>query len=274
MSAGFLAGSHPSSLFLRSVVLNFEELIYVTLLGPDRWPELRPRFREIEQRFSERLRSGQPQSHDELLLVLEDIVRSLPTKSLQPPASRPGLGRLWLDPIPLDLRCQATDALESRDIGLFLGSAGNEHSLRLVYWNLDTLKTLGLFEPALLHAFTASRTNNCRWPLPELRYLFEKADRAQLTAASDPLPGDGPFTIYRGVAGRGSGRRIRGFSWTASLDQAQWFADRAGKWGLHDPAVHRVTVNEADVLAYVGSHRNEDEFIVMPSAAMKPKRIS
>src|SRR5262245_16723139 len=90
--------------------------------------------------------------------------------------------------------------------------------------------------------------------------MFQIADVKQLRAARDPLPSKGPFVIYRGVAGRGRARCIRGLSWTASLKCAAWFASRFS--GLPDPAVYRVTVNEASVLAYLNC-RNEQEFIVV-----------
>jgi hypothetical protein len=184
------------------------------------------------------------------------------------------MNRLWLEPIPLNLRGRAADALKKEaDVLAFLGFASNEFSLDLVYWNMEDLKALSLYEPALLQAFTATRTNNHRWPLPEIRSLFDQCDRTRLKQAGDPLPGPGPFRIYRGVGGRGPARRVCGFSWTGSLERARWFADRAVGWGLHDPGVYQITVDESYVFAYVGSHRNEAEFIVMPSPAMKPKRI-
>ena len=85
------------------------------------------------------------------------------------------------------------------------------------------------------------------------------------------MPGPGPFELFRGVAGRGRARRVRGFSWTASEKTAEWFADRAGEWGLHDPAVFRMEVNADNVFAYC-NEREEQEFIVDHSALKKPKR--
>jgi hypothetical protein len=162
-------------------------------------------------------------------------------------------------------------ALENRDALGFLIKASNEYSLDLVYWNISTLQSLGIYEVTLLHAFTATRTNNRKWPIHELRYLFEAADRARLKAAGDPLAGSGPFTIYRGVAGRGPARCVRGFSWSVSLDRAHWFASRLRH--LHDPAVYQLRVDESSVLAYTNS-RKEDDFIIMPSASMKPVRVA
>jgi hypothetical protein len=181
---------------------------------------------------------------------------------------------LWLDPIPEGLRTLAAENLDAGDVVGFLCRTSNVHSLDLVYWNLDALRARGLYERALLEAWAATRTNNHHWPVHELRYLFIQADRERLRAASDPLPGPGPFTVYRGVGGRGPARRVRGLAWTASEDKAWWFADRADWFRLADPAVYRVTVDEAHVLAYLNeSQRNEQEFLVLLPATARPARM-
>ena len=176
---------------------------------------------------------------------------------------------LWLDPIPNHLRERAAAALAAGDVFGFLGQTDNDDSLELVCRNAAALLTRGVYERALLDAFTGARVNHARWPQTELRFLFERANRDRLCAAGDPLPGPGPFTLYRGVAGRGAARRVRGLSWTASLDRAKFFASR---FSLHDPAVFRATVTERDVLAYVND-RNEQEFIVLLPADVRTVRL-
>jgi hypothetical protein len=84
------------------------------------------------------------------------------------------------------------------------------------------------------------------------------------------LPGPGPFTLYRGVAGYTNARRIRGTSWTGTLERATWFAHR---FLLPNPAVYKAEVEAAYVLAYVGSHRNEDEYIVLLPPSVKVERL-
>jgi len=129
-------------------------------------------------------------------------------------------------------------------------------------------KARGRYESALIYALTAPRTNLAHVPRSVLALLIENADRAALRAAGDPLPHPGPFTVYRGVAGRGGARRVRGLSWTFSLPVAAWFARR---FDLPDPAVYRVTVDEAHVLAYVSDREEEELLLVLPEDAW-PKR--
>ena len=176
---------------------------------------------------------------------------------------------MWLDPIPPALRANAAAALDHGDAIGFLTCGRNAHGLELVHFNISELKANGIYEEALIYAFTAPCVNNHRWPLSALRHLFEAADRVRLRSAGDPLPGRGPFTLYRGVAGRGTTRRVRGLSWTADLHRARWFAQRFCK---PDPAVFRVVVAEADVLAYCND-RNEREFLVMLPSTAQPMRI-
>jgi hypothetical protein len=178
---------------------------------------------------------------------------------------------MWLDPIHEVLRDNAVASLNAGDTVGFLCTASNEHSFALVAMNASILREKGIYEAALLHAFTAMRTNNRAWSLVDLAFLFETADRTRLRSLGDPLPG-GPYTLYRGVAGHGRARRIRGISWTDDCERAQWFAQRHAST-LHDPAVYQVTVNESNVLACLNeSYRNEREYVVLlpPGAKVKP----
>ena len=181
---------------------------------------------------------------------------------------------LWLDPIPAQLRAEAVTRWKAGDAVGFLILAGNTYALDLVVYNMQALKASGLYEEALLPAFIATSTNNAHWPLTDLRKLFQEADRERLRAVGSPLPGPGPFTIYRGVAGKGRARRVRGLSWTASMHQAWWFASgRAWHGRLADPAVFRVTVPEKDVWTYCND-RQEEEFIIRLSTRTRPTRAA
>jgi hypothetical protein len=178
---------------------------------------------------------------------------------------------LWLDPIPEGLRARATKSFEEGDALGFLCKATNEKGLDLVWWNRVAMIKRGIFEAALLVAFCGTRTNNHGWPEVSLKTMFDLADRTRLRAAGGPLPGPGPFTLYRGVAGRGRARRVRSFSWTSDFERAAWFARRFAPL-FHDPAVYRATVYEDDVLAYA-NERNEQEFIVLLPSSVKPVRV-
>jgi len=93
-------------------------------------------------------------------------------------------------------------------------------------------------------------------------YEFFQADRARLRALGDALPGPGPFTLFRGVAGRGAKRRVRGLSWTDDVTRARWFAQRhASRLGL--PAVYRTVASHEDVFAFLNA-REEREFVILP----------
>jgi hypothetical protein len=143
--------------------------------------------------------------------------------------------------------------------------------LLLVEMNGQRLRDSGGYERALLYALTMARVNAHGYRLDQILKLVKHADRVHLRAAGDPLPGPGPFTVYRGVAGRGAARRVRGLSWTTLAERARWFADRYGKY-LHDPAVYRVTIQETSVLAYSNA-REEQEFVVQLPADAKPERV-
>jgi hypothetical protein len=97
-------------------------------------------------------------------------------------------------------------------------------------------------------------------------YLFFRLDPLKLMDAGDTLPDGDSFNVYRGVAGTGAKRRVRGYSWTGDVAIATMFAElRAHRYGLPNPAVFRATVRRQDILAYVNeSGRNEQEFLIRP----------
>lgn len=77
----------------------------------------------------------------------------------------------------------------------------------------------------------------------------------------------GPWTLYRGVAGCGKSRWIRGYSWTDSIDRACWFAAR---FDLPSPAVFETVCDESRLLAYT-NQRGESEYIVSVSDVKRVK---
>lgn len=143
-----------------------------------------------------------------------------------------------------------------------------ELSLDEISTNQSLLQARGVYERALLVAFV--RTNHADWPLERLRVLLKSANRTRLRGAGDPLPGPGPFTVYRGVSGADpEARRVRGLSWTASLERAREFAER---FQLQDPGVYEAIVQEQHVLAYL-NWREEEEFIVLLPTDVHLRRV-
>jgi hypothetical protein len=177
-----------------------------------------------------------------------------------------------LAPIPIEDRQAAWEALSQGNVRTFLCRAPSGAGLWLVWMNARLLLTLGGYEQTLLDAYSGCRDNWRGWTLADLRQLFQLADRTKLRAAGDPLPGPGPFTLYRGVAGSRRVSRIRGYSWTTSLEKAQWFAKRFAD-EVPDPQVYRIEVPERAVLACT-NERDEQEFLVQVPTRPKPERVA
>jgi hypothetical protein len=177
---------------------------------------------------------------------------------------------LWLESVPSHLREQAREAFEAGELR-FLWYAPKADSLYLVLRNIDVLQKRGIYERALLEAYDTTDVNNRNVSLGDLKFLFSIANRKRLLEAGDPLPGPGPFLLFRGVAGLGRARRIRGLSWTASYERAIWFATRFPH--LSDPAVYQIRVEADDIFAYL-NRLSEQEFIVNLPKATKPIRVA
>ena len=176
--------------------------------------------------------------------------------------------------VNLNLRCveaslhdQAREAFADGDGPAFVYLACGGR-LQVIVDNLRPLKERGIYEQSLLTAFTCCKANHHEWSDDWMDLLFGHADPTRLREAGEPLPGTGPFVLYRGVSGTGRARRLRGYSWTDSLDIACWFAIRF-PW-LSSPAVLKATVPAERVLAYV-SDRGEQEFLCKPRKSIRLK---
>ena len=162
---------------------------------------------------------------------------------------------------------QAIEAFDDQDGGAFACTGYSwGATLAVVVHNFRVLKQRGMLEAALIEGYTGCKRDHRRWSLSVIQFLFDQCDRDKLRAIGAPLPGPGPFTVYRGVYRNGRQRQIRGFSWTGTLDVACWFA-RSIMCNNPTPAVYRATVTADEVYCHC-TERSEDEFVC------RPKRVS
>ena len=180
--------------------------------------------------------------------------------------SEVAMNRLDLSLISPNLRDLAMKEFENRHAFGLLVLMPNTDNMAFVVDNRFQLQNAGIYELALTYAYTASRTNNRNISFPLLKSLFNSANREKLLAAGDPLPSGKRFTLYRGVAGRGAARRVKGFSWTRDLEQAIWFAKRFAPAG--DPAVFTAEAARSEVYFYT-NERQEDEFVFLAKEAKR-----
>jgi hypothetical protein len=167
-----------------------------------------------------------------------------------------------LDLVPRVLYGQFHKAIAARDAHTMLSMVPDLMGLEFVRQNAEELRRAGIYEKALLTAFVGSKPRNCSLGANFLHVLFDvHTDRGHLRTASAALPGTGPFILYRGVSGHGAARRIRGRSWTPSLERAKRFA-RLNQISIA-PAVYRVTAPAEWIVAYIyNQEEDEQEFLL------------
>ena len=156
----------------------------------------------------------------------------------------------------------ARRAMAERDAGAFVCLVNHGADLwSHVTLNAAVLKAFGMYEAAIVEAFNGCKFNNRHHATRRMLAELAACDPDRLRSAGDPMPGAGPYTIFRGVAGVGSARRVRGLSWSLSRDVAAWFARRMY---LPDPAVYVATVTAAEVMFHV-AERGEQEVVTRPA---------
>ncbi len=179
---------------------------------------------------------------------------------------------LNLDRVPEMFHEKAKEAFEAGDVLGMLCTMDNTEAPFFVFDNLSVLNEAGLLEMAIIDAWAVVRVSSIH-TVSVFPILFAYADRKKLRACGDPLPRLGPFTLFRGCAGKGRTRNVRGYSWSASYIRAQWYAMRFAS-RLPDPAVYRIEAPEAWILAYLNqSFRGEEEFLVSVPNEAKVKRV-
>lgn len=162
-------------------------------------------------------------------------------------------------------RQYAIKAFKDGDAGGFTTAAyDTDGTLQIVADNWFLLKRRGIYEAAVVHGYTGCRNSHRLSDMDDIQRMFDFGDREKLRTVGSPLPGPGPYTVYRGVGREGSERQVDGMSWTTSLDIACWFAWR----GLYDPAVYQATVSGDEVYCYFRD-RNEEELICRPKESQR-----
>ena len=165
------------------------------------------------------------------------------------------------------------DCWESKDIDsviTMLEIMPGNNGMSFIADNFPNLIKMGKYESALLDAYSGVRTNLHNWSSDVINYLFDVANPDRMRAAGDKIPEKDSFTLYRGVAGNGQARRVKGVSWTDSVNVAAFFAMRFQH--LNDPAVFKVAVPNETILARVADRDESEYFLRLPLPA-KPRRI-
>jgi hypothetical protein len=178
-------------------------------------------------------------------------------------------GRWTVDLIPPILHDQFRAAVAAHDVQTLLTLVADSHLLSFVLCNTSALTEEGIFEEILVGAYARAKLNGVTLADEHLEALLPVADHARLLAAGDPLPGPGPFTLYRGINWRGD--PIRGFSWTSSFEIAKWDAtEHETEFCVH--TVYRVTARREWVLAYLNK-QGQDEYLLQLPRHAKVQRI-
>ncbi len=167
-----------------------------------------------------------------------------------------------VDPI---WRAEFSEQIEAGD-AYALGLVSSENALLIVDDNVVAFKERAILEPAVAYALVQTGTNHHAVSVRRIDALLRACDRERLLGSSDRLPPGDSFKVFRGVAGSGAARRVRGFSWTGSLDVACWFAARYPALG--DPAVVTARLQTTDVYLY-SDERYEDEFVGRPRSCRR-----
>lgn len=147
-----------------------------------------------------------------------------------------------LDGIRPVMHKQAKTAARRGDPDGIFACGDSNNSLALLSQNLKWFAWNGLYEKALLSAWTNQK---CVPPgvHENMKEALLSADRKKLLKHSDPLPEGDEFKVYRGVQ-KGV---ARGISWTLDPDVARRFASWFGLGGT----VYMTVVKRSAVYAYL-----------------------
>lgn len=160
---------------------------------------------------------------------------------------RSAIRPLWLKPVHSVLRERACRSLEDGDVEAFFGCADSDYSMQLFYKNGRRFRDMGIFEKALLNAWSNQKVTS-GWG-EFMRLMLKMCNREALLLWSESIPkGDDSLTVYRGVVRCSDEKPTpRGVSWTLDPAVAAGFAHRVGMQGT----VYRTTVARSEVYAYL-----------------------
>ena len=178
---------------------------------------------------------------------------------------------LDLGPIPSHLRAAAIAKLEAGNVIGFLDAAGNQNNLELVY-----LTAVNCGRAASTNARCSRRSSPRAPTITSGRYrYFGRCSRRHLVGAPVRLTRFLTMGRSRSIVALAAVVPLGGYADCLGPGRlsAQWFAARAAQFGLVDPAVYCVTIEEGDVLAYINA-RQEQEFIVPLAGSVHSIRIA
>lgn len=168
-----------------------------------------------------------------------------------------------------ELQKDLEEAWINDDLEGCLVAMSNMEYMPFLISHLEPLIKNGFYEEILFDALTMPSINLHHVPFQTLRNLLSIANKEKLRSMGDPIPGNGPFVLYRGVSGIGAKRRTRGLSWTLDLDKAKWFSTRLK---LEKPMVYEAVISIDQVYAY-DNGREEQEFICLINGDHKLKKL-
>jgi hypothetical protein len=130
------------------------------------------------------------------------------------------------------------------------------------------LRDAGIYEPSLFFAFFGKATTNRGWPVGQLHELFDFAETGRLRACGDVIERR-RLNIYRVVSGSPAERDECGFSWTASLECACWYALRNPH--RECPKIQGVAASSNDFLCFSNKFGEQEAVIYPEMAKVSPK---
>lgn len=162
------------------------------------------------------------------------------------------------------------DSWAKGDVGGVLSSMDSHMYFDFIFDNIIAIRCCGLIKEFVSYAYVGTKNNLSSYPLNLFRHLFSFCNKDALRKLNDPFEVKPFYDLYRGVSGKGRARRLRGYSWTSSLDTAKFFSIRMN---LANPSVFTTRVKYDDIYFYT-NNREENEFVCHIPPDAKLTRVS